>query len=707
VTPETLDRLAPEALPGVRLLPVVHARPEMAAVARAVLDAASPGAVAVELPTTFREPVARAIARLPRVSLVLAPGGDGEEGDDEEAVVWTCAPGEPFAEALRWAAERGRPGLLIDPGLPYPERHDDAVPDPLAMLGIGPVAYLEALVAAVAREAPGEASEADRRRETGMAYHLRRALDELRESDPEATIVALVGAAHVRRLAADLAGPVAAPFARTRRHGRARPIELRHVEPKSLTALLPDPPLAHAVWELLRHGEPPPEPDLEEASAEPVSIAKAGLTLLTRQGGAEAEARRERIVEYAASRAGRPLPGAPEAPPAPDRLALSEAVWRIAERSYARQTREEVAPWQRRLFFDFGRRLARVQGMLATGLLGWVTAARGVGDDNLAWEVLEAARAFPWQEGEAEIPTVSVDGSELELPDSLGTRRVRFRRRHFKVKRRPVMVPVRERATTDDPSEWLEGFRGGSICSYPPEDLVVEGFGRRLRARAKGLLAAERQRSEPFATSLLDGVDVRETLRHPEDPRVWVREMGRVPGEAGSVVVIFDRDLSGSPGGPGGTDGERYPYLMTWLGEHHDESDMAFYATDPAAQVVGPGILRATYGGFLMTLPPGRLFDVWRDPEYLPLLRPLPSQSPTGKSEVLLAAAIDYSQEKLVVHVAARAPSAAMRHRAKAQGKRIVHLPLGSLSPNALKKIRTLHILAGRDKRGIAKDYVW
>jgi hypothetical protein len=146
---------------------------------------------------------------------------------------------------------------------------------------------------------------------------------------------------------------------------------------------------------------------------------------------------------------------------------------------------------------------------------------------------------------------------------------------------------------------------------------------------------------------------------------------------------------------------------MTWLGEHHDESDMAFYATDPTSQVVGPGILRATYGGFLMTLPPGRLFDVWRDPEYLPLLRPLPSQSPAGKADVLLAAAIDYSQEKLIVHVAAHAPSPPMRHHAKAQGKRIVHLPLGSLSPNSLKKIRTLHILAGRDKRPIAKDYVW
>jgi hypothetical protein len=137
---------------------------------------------------------------------------------------------------------------------------------------------------------------------------------------------------------------------------------------------------------------------------------------------------------------------------------------------------------------------------------------------------------------------------------------------------------------------------------------------------------------------------------------------------------------------------------MTWLGEHHDESDMAFYSTHPAEQVVGPGILRATYGGFLMTVPPGRLFDVWRDPDY----RGLPE-----KADVLLAAGIDYSEEAIVVHVAAQPPRDALRHYAAARGKRIVHVPLGSLSPRTLRKIRVLHILVGHDKRAIAKDYVW
>ena len=354
------------------------------------------------------------------------------------------------------------------------------------------------------------------------------------------------------------------------------------------------------------------------------------------------------MVDYAAHRAGRPLPdgvgGPTPDPPRIGRRSPGPSGGSPPARTPGRPGRQ-VAPWQRRIFFDFARRLARTEGRLVTGLYGWVVAARGVADDNLAWEVLEAARAYPWQEeGEIELPTARSTATSWSCRTPSVCAGCASGVGFFRVKRRPTLAPVRERPTTDDPSEWLEGFRGEGICSYPPEDLVVEGFGRRLRARAKGLLAAERERSEPFSTSMLDGIDVRETLRHPEDPRVWVRELGRVPGEAGSVVVIFDRDDPSAGGG------ERYPYLMTWLGEHHDESDMAFYATSPADQVVGPGILRATYGGFLMTLPPGRLFDVWRDPEYRYLLQA------SGKADVLLAAAIDYSTEPLVVHVARHAP---------------------------------------------------
>ena len=84
-----------------------------------------------------------------------------------------------------------------------------------------------------------------------------------------------------------------------------------------------------------------------------------------------------------------------------------------------------------------------------------------------------------------------------------------------------------------------------------------------------------------------------------------MRHRERINGDVGSVVVIFDDDHD-----------DRYEYMTTWLGEHQNESDMAFYSTFPFEHLVGPGIGRAEYGGFLMTLPPRRMFDVWSDPDY-------------------------------------------------------------------------------------------
>lgn len=663
------ERLAPEAAPGIRLLPILHDRVDLAAVVRRVLTALEPAAVAVELPTTLAEAAERAVARLPRVSVVVS------EEPGEDALVWAVSPGDPLAEALRWARERDRPCFYIDPDIPYAERHADPVPDPHSLWELGAEDYL-VLVARVTGDRP--AQEGDSRREAGMAYHLRRAREQLDGEGRAGSLLALAGAAHTHRLATALAGPLATPFARTRRSR----VTLRHLHPESLTALLPDPPLAHAVWELLRPPpgrqapELPPEPPLAATRAQRLSLVRAGLRLITREEESWSSGRRRRVVEHAAHRATRDG--------RLDRWALGRVVWAVGAASYAEQTQEATAPWQERLFFDFAYRHARAQGLLVPGLYEWVVAARGVADDNLAWEIFETARCFPFQEEAAEIETARIDGSELDL----GLRRVRFRRRFFRVKQRPLRVPVRERPAPASPEEWLGGFRQGGLCSFPPEDLVIEDYGCFLRRKAAGVVSAERQRSEPFTTGLLDGIDLRETLRRVDDGRIWVRELGRAPGRAGSVVVILDRDLENS----------RFPYLMTWLGEHEEESDMAFYSTHPAEQVVGPGIMRATYGGFLLTVPPGRLYDVWSDPDY---------RGAREKAEVLLMAAVDYSQERLVVHVAARPPAEPLRRRAAARGKRIVHIPIGCLSPTTLKKIRVLHILVGRDKREIARRYIW
>jgi len=238
------------------------------------------------------------------------------------------------------------------------------------------------------------------------------------------------------------------------------------------------------------------------------------------------------------------------------------------------------------------------------------------------------------------------------------------------------------------PGEWLESFGAETICSYPPEDLIVEDFGRYLRRRGTSVLTEERARTVPFTTSILDGIDVRETIRSWHDGRIMVRELGRAPGDVGSVVVVFDAD----------EDDARYPHLQTWHGEHEQESDMAFYCTDPLQGVVGPGICRVTYGGFLLSHPPRRLADVWTDPDYRPA---------ESKAEVLLLAALDYCTERVVVYVAARPPRPVLQRLAGRLGLKVLYLPLGSLSPTTLRRVRKMHILSGHAKRNAARDYIW
>ena len=173
------------------------------------------------------------------------------------------------------------------------------------------------------------------------------------------------------------------------------------------------------------------------------------------------------------------------------------------------------------------------------------------------------------------------------------------------------------------------------------------------------LLGADRVRVEPFTTSILDGIDIRETIRNWHRKKIFVRKADRLAGEVGSVVVIFDEDHE-----------DRYTYLTTWLGEHQNESDMAYYSTQPFENVVGPGIGRAEYGGLLMTLPPRRMYDVWNDPDY---------EFAESKSERLLMAALDYSTEKFVVYVAAKPPRSIFRSIANHLNRKIRRLDVGLL----------------------------
>jgi len=367
----------------------------------------------------------------------------------------------------------------------------------------------------------------------------------------------------------------------------------------------------------------------------------------------------------------------------PARQPLIYRLFSEAARHYRQETGEVLHIWQKRAFFRFARNYALQGGMLLPDLFQLLATARGCIDDNFAHAFCRLATCYPWQTESSDLATISISPEEIWG----GSRRIRFRPRQKRSKGLSQLGLLKRKREVR-PGEWLEGFDDPFICSWPPEDMAVEEYGRFLKRKGCLQLSEELSRTERFCSSLLDGIDMRETLRNIQDGSIYVREQQRVSGGVGCLVVIFDEDRRR----------ERYSYCMTWLGEHEQESDMAFYATDPAENIVGPGICRCEYGGFMLSYPPRRVMDVWQDPDY---------RLAASRSEVLLMAALEYSFERNGVYLAARPPRSIFKQMAARRDRKIVYIPLGSLSPHKLRQLRILHVLSGKDKRAIAKDYIW
>jgi hypothetical protein len=220
-----------------------------------------------------------------------------------------------------------------------------------------------------------------------------------------------------------------------------------------------------------------------------------------------------------------------------DRPHAQLAVFRAAEKEYEVNTGERLGHWQRRLLARYSRNLALAGHQISAGIFDLTVAARGIVDDNFAWEVWEAGGKYPPQQVTANPVTVRISGEEVWLD----TRRIRLRRRLPSTKRRLRPFGLKSRKKEKFPGEWASQINGQGICSYPPEDLVVEDYGRYLKKKGKSILSEERVRVEPFTTSILDGVDMRETIRRWYEGRIYVRQFQKIQGEVGSVIVILTR----------------------------------------------------------------------------------------------------------------------------------------------------------------------
>lgn len=332
----------------------------------------------------------------------------------------------------------------------------------------------------------------------------------------------------------------------------------------------------------------------------------------------------------------------------------------------------------------FLRNYSLVRDHLMPDLFQILTAAKGCVDHNYAQEVWNLATSYDYRR--------NIDGLvelDLSIEDVWGhSKIIRF---HTVEKGRKGLSFKQNRK---DKSTFKFKPPGPfSICSYPPEDLVIERFGQFLQKKGSQILTDESSRTIPFSTSLEDGIDTRETIRHWSEKKLYVKTAGKPPTGIGSVCIIFDEDKPEE----GKIYHEKYPWVTTWIGEHQQESDMALFATPLAADVVGPGISRCEYGGFMMSYPPRRLDNIWADSDY---------HECRSKAEVLLMAAIDYAIHPVIVYVAKNPPRSIFKSFAGRYGKKIVYIPIGQLSSVTLNKLRIFHVLDGHDRRDGADEYI-
>ncbi|MBI5572177.1 MAG: hypothetical protein HY914_19700 [Desulfomonile tiedjei] len=378
---------------------------------------------------------------------------------------------------------------------------------------------------------------------------------------------------------------------------------------------------------------------------------------------------------------------APDDPPPVNRHELILSLIEQASAHFTRETRQEVPEYARLTWVKFLRKWLSLKGEILPDLYHLVASARSAMDEDFAYHVHEYFSDYEWSNDPFDPSSILLNedalmfhGHKIVLHKKL---RTFFRSNRYRLKAvnsAKWKEHLKRKWETADPNEV-------DICSYPPEDVEVERWGTALIKHANHLLQTSQSDSEPFVADFGGGPDIRETLRRYYEKRIYVKTDEQGGMEFGSVVVIFDED----------EDVFRYPFQMTWLGEHSQESDMAFYSTLPGAQIVGPGISRMEHGGFVMSYPPLRMYDVWTDQDF---------DFVPSRHERLLVAGIAYSEKPGVVYVARKPPPSRWKKLARTMGKRIIYIPLGSLNPLHVKRMRTFHMLQNKGVRNFAGEYL-
>lgn len=652
--------------PRIAVLPVIHGSAQFAVTVRRWMLENAFDRVAVPLPESFRDPVEEAVLELPRPSIVIQPSvlrfpdspfeasgfdptseaerwqsdswpeGDSDDEDDDEAddppmSYVPVDPCQPVIMAIRAAMGEHIPreyiDLETDPFTPYAT----GMPDPFAVRHVPPERFAAALLPSLTR--PPDLQTRSR------IVHMASRLWELqRRHERVLFVTSVLDWPWIREAYTDLFDP------ETARPEAARGIsefpEHDHVEapvryavnPRTLTFLFGELPFITGLYERARS-------ELEED--EDLIIDGVKELLL---------AARDSYRQELGNRARRISP-----------LLLSKCL-------------------------QYVRNLSLIHRRMTPDLVTIVTAAKQILGDQFAIHVAERANEYAYGDLPAEdrppVATLGID--QARLPDGATVALV------SRLPGPPMTwrtLELQRRPTEFERDRWRYRWNPYSQCSYPPEDQRIEAFRTRVFDRARAILGNDLARTEKFTTSVKDGIDIRDTLRHWYEKQIYVKVIPPSRGTLDACVMLFD-----SPADP-----RDYPWRTTWFAEHENESTLALFATDFRSELVGPGIGVSVYGGAMFLYPPMVIPDVWGDPRL---------DFTATLEERLLAAACLHSKGREIALLSSLPPGGGWRRLARRFKKHLVHVPLNSFSDEQVQQLRMVHVLNGGEVRSYAADFI-
>ncbi len=367
--------------------------------------------------------------------------------------------------------------------------------------------------------------------------------------------------------------------------------------------------------------------------------------------------------------------------------------WLASRSSKTAQESNWVTPQLLQRYFHYVRNRTFLEQRLTPDLFTLVHAAQQMAGDAFALTLLETAKTYRYQHEPSNLdtkPAVTMGVEQLQDPGGELLPAVNRLQGHPKIWRR---LTLRPKPPTPQKQAWAYQWNPFRQCSWPPEDKKIEAFAAHVRQQSKQVLGADLARTEKFSTSLEDGIDLRETLRHwakPSQRSVLDLRVKVIPPARGTIeVLVFLFEVPADP--------NTFTWRTTWYAEHHEESTLSFYATPFSTQMIGPGIGQAEYGGVMFLHPPRPIPDIWEHPAF----------NFTGTlEERLLAGACAYSQEPYVAVVSPVPLKNAWRQVARRFGRKLVPLPLHRFSGQTVARLRQFHVLNGHEIRSYASRFI-